>query len=468
MPNAFPYGEQLRSFLGLISVFAIAWLFSLDRRAFPWRVVFYGTGIQVLFGLFVLRTQAGSAIFLHLNDGVVRLLQFTTEGSRFLFGSYIDRDFTFALHVLPTIVFFSSLSAILYHLGLMQVVVRGVAWLMQRTLGTSGAETLSAAANIFVGQTEAPLLIRPYVAQMTESELASVMVGGFATVAGGVMAAYVGMLSPHFPHIAGHLIAASVMSAPAALVISKILVPEKGIPETLGKLPKDLPTPYVNLIDAAATGAADGLRLALNVGAMLLAFVALISFTDFLLTLPSHLYNRWAWAKAVVALQAKGLALPQGCASQSNSIDASLLIGCIEKASELLGDTSLRAWPEITLERILAWIDWPIAILLGVPIEDSEKVAAILGKRIVLNEFVAYVDLARNLESSHPISHRAATITTYALCGFANFGSIAIQIGGIGTIAPSRRKDLARLGLRAMLGGLLASYATACVAGIFI
>lgn len=463
-----PLWLRLVSLGGLVVMIALAWLLSYDRKAFPWRIVLYGTGLQLVFGVLVLRTSAGLWFFSVLNDAVTRLLTFTTDGSRFLFGDYLDDHFTVALNVLPTIIFFSALMTVLYHLGVMQRVVKGVAWVMQRTLKTSGAETLSAAANIFVGQTEAPLVVKPFVADMTESELMAVMVGGFATVAGGVMAAYVGMLRTHFPDIAGHLIAASVLSAPAGLVMAKVLLPEKSTSRTAGSLELDAKSPYANVIDAAATGAADGLKLAMNVGAMLLAFMALVALVNWLFALPALLHNQAEWRAVLAGLAEWHLAVPEGCPTDGvGDLDAAGLSRCIH-ASGALAQTgqSLDAWEPMTMQRILGWLGWPLAFVMGVAPEDCATVSALLGERIVLNEFVAYVDLAQNLASEHAMRARSATILTYALCGFANLGSIAIQLGGIGAIAPERRQDLARLGMRAMIGGLLASYATACVAGL--
>jgi CNT family concentrative nucleoside transporter len=283
-------------------------------------------------------------------------------------------------------------------------------------MGTSGAETLSAAGNIFVGQTEAPLLIKPFIENMTRSELMAVMTGGFATVAGGVLAAYVGMLVAYFPDIAGHLMAASVMSAPAALVIAKIMIPERGEPETRGTLELDLERPDVNVIDAASRGASEGLQLALNVGAMLLAFIALIALVNALI----------AWGGGLVGLE------------------------------------------DLTLERILGWILAPLAWIMGVSWADAPTVGALMGIKTVVNEFVAYLGLSDLLSGAGSLSPRSAVIATYALSGFANFSSIAIQIGGIGGIAPSRRHDLSRIGLRAMIGGSIAAFMTAAIAGMMI
>lgn len=417
-----PWYQRLTSLFGVLVMVGLAWAMSRDRRRFPWRIVAWGIGLQLVFAIFVLKTSAGAWIFAKLNDAVVELLAFTNEGSRFVFGAYLDERFTVALNVLPTIIFFSSLMAVAYHLGLMQRVVSGLAWVMQRTLGTSGAETLSAAANIFVGQTEAPLVVKPYVARMTLSELNSVMVGGFATVAGGVLAAYVGMLHERLPDIAGHLIAASVMSAPAALVVAKVMVPETDAPVTRGHVSLAREKLDANLIDAAARGAGEGLHLALNVGAMLLAFLALVALVNYLVGLPVELYN--------VAF-----------------------------------DTSHAPW---TLQEIFGYAFSPVAFVLGVPPEECLAVGSLLGEKVVLNEFVAYVHLGEQLAAGEGVGYRGAIISTYALCGFANFGSIAIQLGGIGGIAPERRSDLARLGLRAMFGGVLAACMTAALAGFLL
>jgi CNT family concentrative nucleoside transporter len=323
----------------------------------------------------------------------------------------------FAFGVLPTIIFFSSLMAVLYHLGIMQRVVKGMAHVMQRTMGTSGAETLSAAGNIFVGQTEAPLLVRPFVDKMTISELMAVMTGGFATVAGGVLAAYVGMLRGVFPDIAGHLLSASIMSAPAALVIAKVMIPEPNpeLSETYGGVKHELKSEDANVIDAAARGASEGLGLALNVAAMLLAFIALISLVNALL----------GWGGGLLGLEG------------------------------------------LTLEGLLGAVLAPLAWLMGVSWADAAAVGELMGLKTVLNEFVAYLRLSTMLGEG-ALEPRSVIIATYALSGFANFSSIAIQIGGIGGIAPGRRSDLSRLGLRAMIAGSIAAFMTATVAGMLV
>lgn len=424
--EAVTLGQRAMSLAGLFAMVAIAWGFSNDRGRFPWRTVAWGIGLQFVFALFVLKTEVGLRFFSVLNDVVMSLLSFTERGTAFVFGDLARNDFTIALNVLPTIVFFSSLTTVLYHLGLMQRLVSAFAWIMQRTMRTSGSETLSTAANVFVGITEAPLVVAPFVNTMTMSELMAVMTGGFATIAGGVLAAYVGMLKGVFPDIAGHLIAASVMSAPAALVIAKVMFPETEPSDTAGEVTLELDKPDVNLVDAAARGAAQGLKLALNVGAMLLAFIALIALANALLGLPVDLYNDWA-----------GL---EGAAR----------------------------WAPLTLQDILGWVFWPLAFLMGIPVAECSLVGTLLGEKVVLNEFIAYLHLGQWLEEGVALSQRSLVIVSYALCGFANFGSIAVALGGIGGIAPDRRHDLAKLGLRAMFGGLLAGCMTATLAGLLI
>lgn len=430
---------RLRSLLA-IGVLAVgAWALSVDRRSVPWRIVLWGLGLQFVFALLILRTPFGAAVFAVANDIIMAGVGFTLAGAEFIFGNLVGNnvpvgvgepgngDFAaegrhvartgafVAFNVLPTIIFFASVMTVLYHLGVMHRVVGGIAWGMQRTMGTSGAETLSAAGNIFVGQTEAPLLVKPFVARMTQSELMSVMTGGFATVAGGVMAAYAGMLAGFFPDIAGHLMAASLMSAPAALVVAKLMVPEEEKAQTAGQLRTKLERPDVNVIEAAARGASEGLKLALNVGAMLLAFLAMIALLNAVL----------GWAAGLVGIEG------------------------------------------LTLERILGWVLAPVAWVMGVPWEEAAPVGSLMGIKTVANEFVAFLGLAGEMADGQ-LSPRAATIATYALSGFANFSSIAIQIGGIGGIAPRRRQDLARLGLRAMIGGSIAAFMTAAIAGVLI
>ncbi len=448
-----PFSARLVSLLGMITLLFLGWLLSADRKAVPWRVILWGTTLQFLFALFILRTPLGARIFAGANDVVVALLGFTVEGAKFIFGDLVWNNVPvgageaggnapmvpvagtvaqtgafFAFNVLPTIIFFSSLMTVLYYLGVMQKVVKGMAWVMMRTMKTSGAETLSAAGNIFLGQTEAPLLIKPFIERMTMSELHTVMTAGFATVAGGVMAAYVGMLVFHFPDIAGHLLAASVMSAPAAIVFGKLMFPEKEEPETRDALHTQIEKIDANLIDAAARGAGDGLKLAANVGAMLLAFIALIALLNALL----------GWTAAVIGLT--GLLQNAGWLDPGQAFNLSSFLG---------------------------WVLAPLAWLMGVPWKDATTVGSLLGIKTVVNEFVAYLQLG-DLLNAGSLSPRSIIIATYALCGFANFSSIAIQIGGIGGIAPSRRSDLARLGLRAMVAGTLAAFMTATIAGLLV
>jgi len=395
--------------LGLVTMLLIAWLLSNNRRMIPWRTVIMGCLLQFVFALLILKTAAGEAFFARASDLVTAFLDFSDAGARFVFGDNFTEHF-FAFKVLPTIIFFSSFITVLYYLNVLQWVVKGFAWLMMRVMGTSGAESLSASANIFVGQTEAPLLIRPYVGTMTVSELMAVMTGGFATIAGGVLAAYVGMGVP-----AGHLIAASVMSAPAALVMAKLMYPETEESLTAGEVRVTVEKPWVNVIDAAAEGATAGLKLVLNVAAMLIAFLALIAV-----------------------------------------INAGL------------GQVGLWfGYQGLTLEMVFGYLLRPLAWLMGVPWAEADEVGTLLGIKTVLNEFVGYVRM-EEMKTAGQLSARSEAIATYALCGFSNFSSIAIQIGGIGGIAPERKGDLARLGLRAMVAGSLACFQTATIAGMLL
>lgn len=405
--------EKAMSLIGLIVMIAIAYGFSTSRRNIKWKTVLVGIGLQLFFALIILKTPYGRDVFEGAKDVFNAILGYTMEGSAFLFGDLTKPakvGWIFATMVLPTIIFMSSLMSVLYHVGLMQKIVEWTAKIMMKTMGTSGAESLSAAANIFVGQTEAPLVIKPFVDTMTKSELMALMTGGMATVAGGVLAAYVGLGVD-----AGHLLAASVMSAPAALAVAKLMVPETEESLTKGVVNIDLPKTHANLIDAAAAGAGEGLTLALNVGAMLLAFIALVAMFNGLL----GLVGGWV------------------------------------------------GFPQLSFELIVGYLFAPFAFLMGVAWEDCIQVGVMLGKKTVLNEFVAYLDLQAAIQAGS-ISQRSITIATYALCGFANFSSIAIQLGGIGGIAPSRRKDLAKLGIQSLIGGTLACFMTACIAGLLI
>lgn len=415
--------EKLIALVGMLVMLGIAVLLCppAHRKYINLRVVVVGILLQLVFAFLILRTPVNK-VFDWANTAVNELLNFTNKGSGFIFGSLLNMEshgFIFAFQVLPTIIFFSSLMTVLYYLGVMQLIVNVVAKAMVKTLKTSGSETLSAAANIFVGQTEAPLVIKPFVANMTRSELMAVMTGGMATVAGGVMASYVGLLRNDIPGIAGHLMAASVMSAPAALVFAKIMVPETEESETAGENVKlDSEKIDANVIDAAARGAGEGLTLALNVAAMLLAFIALLAMVN-----------------AVIGLMGGWVGLP-----------------------------------ELSLEKIFGWIFAPLAFLMGVPWQDAGVIGSLLGQKTMLNEFVAYSQLAEMVkpESGIQLQARSEIIATYALCGFSNLSSIAIQIGGIGGIAPSRRGELAQLGIRAVIAGSLACFMTAAIAGILL
>ena len=413
---------------GLAVLIGIAFLFSNNKRAVDWRLVATGVALQIAFAALVLLVPGGKDAFEAIGHGFVRVLGFVNEGSNFVFGGLMDVDslgFIFAFQVLPTIIFFASLMGVLYHLGVMQWIVRGMAWAITRVMRVSGAETTSVCASVFIGQTEAPLTIKPYISRMTQSELLTIMIGGMAHIAGGVLAAYVTMLggSDEAAQVfyAKHLLAASIMAAPATLVIAKILVPETAEPLTRGTVNMEVEKSTVNVIDAAAVGARDGLRLALNVGAMLLAFIALIALINWPLT----------WLGEVTGLAA-ALGKPTDLAT------------------------------------ILGYVLAPIAWVIGTPWADATAVGGLIGEKIVLNEFVAYAHLSEILKGGTDIvlSPEATLIATYALCGFANFSSIAIQIGGIGGLAPDRRSDLARFGLRAVLGGSIATFMTATIAGV--
>ena len=437
-----PFAQRAMGVVGIGAMIGIAWILSSDRRKVNWRLVGFGVGLQFVFGFLVLKTGVGQALFDGASAVFQQLLAFTEDGARFIFGNLVRNNVPvgqpvggpsdmavlqtgenwantgayFAFSVLPTIIFFASLTSVLYYLGIMQRVVRSIAWIMQRTMRTSGAETLSVAGNIFVGMTEAPLMVKPFIGRLTVSELNTVMVGGFATIAGGVMAAYVGMLTPYFPDIAGHLLTASVMNAPAALVISKLLVPESGVPETADSVKVEVEREEANVIDAAAAGASQGLHLALNVGAMLLAFIALLALVNFGV----------GWMGGLVGVEG------------------------------------------LTLERIFGWVLAPLVWLLGLSWNDAGIVGSLVGVKLVATDFVAYLQLAGIMETAGTLSPRGAVIATYALLGFANIPSIAIQIGGIGGIAPKRRGDLSRLGLKAMVGGNLAAFMSAGLAGLLL
>ncbi|HEY5803742.1 MAG TPA: nucleoside transporter C-terminal domain-containing protein [Lysobacter sp.] len=414
---------------GLSVLIGIAWLFSTNRRRVDWKLVATGVSLQIAFAAVVLLMPGGREAFDAIGHGFVKVLSFVGEGSKFIFGSLMDVStygFIFAFQVLPTIIFFAALMGVLYHLGVMQAVVRAMAWAITKVMRVSGAETTSVCASVFIGQTEAPLTVRPYIPKMTESELITMMIGGMAHIAGGVLAAYVGMLGGGDPEqqafYAKHLLAASIMAAPATLVIAKILVPETGEPLTRGTVKMEVEKNTANIIDAAAAGAGDGLRLALNIGAMLLAFIALIALINWPLT----------WLGDVTGIAA-----------------------AIGKPTDLA--------------TIFGYVLAPLAWVIGTPWADASVVGSLIGQKVVINEFVAYLQLADIVNgkvAGVTLSDQGRLIATYALCGFANFSSIAIQIGGIGGLAPERRQDLARFGLRAVLGGSIATFMTATIAGV--
>ncbi len=405
-------GARLVSALGFAAMIAIAWGFSENRRRFPWRTVLWGASLQLSLGVVLLRTRVGEAFFRVTNGAVELFIRYVDAGVRFVFGALVDTGFSILVNVLPIIVFMGSFFAVLYHLGVLQRVVDALARLLSRTMGTSGAESLAAVANVFVGMTEAALIVKPYLERMTRSELFALMTLGMATVAGSVMLAYVGMLGSDY---AGHLATASLLSAPAGLLLAKVIVPETQAPETASASHAPVEIPSVNAIDAAAQGAIAGLRLAAYVGALLVAFVAMVAMLN----------DGIAFAGAQVGV------------------------------------------PDLTLQRLLGWLLAPLAWLMGVPWQDAARVGSLLGIKTVLNEFLAYQELATLIHGA-AIAPRSATIASYALCGFANFGSLAILLGGIGGLAPSRRPEVARFGLLSILSGSLASFMTACIAGILL
>ena len=426
----------LRGILGVAVLLLVAYLFSSDRKRINWRLVVTGVILQVVFALGVLKVGAVRAVFRWISQGFVEILNFSSAGAEFLFGGLVsDIDgfgFIFAFQVLPTIVFFSALSSFLYYLGILQRIVYGFAWIMSKTMHLSGAESLAAAGNIFLGQTESPLLVKPYLDRMTKSEIMCLMTGGMATIAGGVFAAYIGFLGGIDEELrlqfATHLLSASIMSAPAAIVAAKMLVPESK-PDELDRnvlIPRD--KIGSNLLDAISIGTTDGLKLAINVGAMLLVFTAFI-----------YMFN---------ALFMK--------------------IGSVTELNGTIATATDGAYEGLSLQYVLGLFFAPLAWLLGVPSADIMQVGQLLGEKTILNEFFAYSSLGQMKEAGKFTSERSIIIATYALCGFANFASIGIQIGGIGAIAPGQRKNLAALGVKALIGGTIACFMTAAIAGVLV
>jgi len=413
---------KMISVFGLVAFLAMAWLLSNNRRRFPWRTVLSGLGLQFAFAAFILKTRAGARVFEGAQKAVSRLGDFSDEGAAMAFGPLAKGDvlkgafgdgnaYVFAISISATIIFISALSALLYHWGILQRIVQGMAWVMQRVMGTSGTESLGAASNIFLGQTEAALLVKPYIPRMTQSELMALMTTGMSTIASGVMVIY-----PKLGMDAGHILTASVLGAPAGLLVAKIMFPEMEKSETAGGAPMKVERTDANSLDSLCRGTSEGVHLAINVMGMLIAFVAVVALGNALL-------------------------------------------------SGVQGMAGIAPENQFTLQTILGWLNAPFAWLMGAPWKDCQLVGQVLGERIVMNEFVGYISLAKQKALLDP---RSFTIATYALCGFANFASIAIQIGGIGAMAPTRRADLAKLGFRAMLAGLLACYIFATVAGMLI
>ncbi len=406
-------GARLVSVLGFAVMIGVAWAFSTDRQRVPWRTVLAGSLLQLGLGVLLLKTPVGDLFFAVMRTVVDSFIGYTMEGVRFVFGALVDTGFSIVVNVLPIIVFSGSFFGVLYHLGILQRLVNVLGAVLSRVMRTSGAESLCAVANLFVGMTEAALVIRPYLERMTRSELFMLMTVGMSTVAGSVMLAYVGILGGG--DYAGHLATASLLSLPAGILLAKVMIPESELAETLQGGHADVERNSVNVIDAAAEGAIAGLRLAGYVGALLIAFVAMIALVN-----------------------------------------------------DVIG--SVGGWlgaPDLTLQALFGIVMAPVAWLMGVPWEDASQVGSLLGVKTVLNEFLAYQELARLTEAGL-LNARSAMIASYALCGFANFGSLAILLGGIGSLAPSRRSEIARLGLRSILSGSLATFMTACVAGLLL
>lgn len=426
--------EYLRALFGLLVLIGVAYLFSNNRKAVDWKLVLVGISLQIFFGLMITKVDWVADMFHAVSTGFVTFLGFSNDGAKFLFGDLATNTYgyIFAFQVLPTVIFFSTVTAGLYYLGVLQKVVFGIAWIMSKTMRLSGAESLSAAGNIFLGQTEAPLLVRPFVANMTKSELMCLMTGGMATIAGGVLAGYVSFLGGTDPvqqtRFASYLLSASIMNAPAAIVLSKVLFPETHPEQIDTELRINKENLGANLIDALSTGAADGLKLALNIGGMLLAFIAVIAAINYFLT---DMVGQWlglnAWVKS----------------STGGTFDS------------------------FSMEYILGQVFRVFAFVMGVNWKDTLAVGSLLGQKTVINEFVAYLSLT-DMKSGGLLSSKSIVIATYALCGFSNFSSIAIQVGGIGGMAPNQQSNLSRLGMRALLAATLACMMTATIAGVLV
>jgi concentrative nucleoside transporter, CNT family len=431
----------LRGLFGLTVVTALAFLFSNNKKKINWKLVGTGIVLQFAFAFIVLKTDVGRTIFNECSKFFVWLFSFASDGAQFVFGALAKGPGTsgslgmiFAFQVLPTIIFFACFMSILYYLGIMQRIVQGIAYVMLRLLGTSGAESLDVAANTFIGQTEAPLVIRPYLPTLTNSELFTIMTSGMAHIAGGVLAAYMQMLGIAYAkatglpvdasqvYFAGHLLAASIMAAPATMVVAKLLMPETDTPLTMGTVRVKIERTHSNIIEAAAGGAGDGVRLAINVGGMLIAFIALIALIN-------------------------------------------ALLGYIGDFSGLNAVCQTHFQQKLSLELLFGFVFQFIAFTIGVPWHDSLNVGSLMGIKLVVNEFVAYLRMSE-MVSAGMLSQKAIVIATYALCGFANFSSVAIQIGGLSPLAENRRSDIAKLGLKSVLGGTIATWMTASIAGL--
>jgi CNT family concentrative nucleoside transporter len=425
----------LRAFFGLVFIVGVAWLFSKNKKSINWKLVAGGLILQIVLGFLITRIDIVNSIFTFASQFFVKVIEFTNEGTKFLFDGLLTTDefgFIFAIKVLPTIIFFSTLSTGLYYLGILQKIVYAFAWIMSKTMRLSGAESLSAAGNIFLGQTEAPLLVRPFIPKMTKSEIMCLMTGGMATIAGGVLAGYVAFLGGNDvaeqTKYATFLLTASVMNAPAAIVMAKILIPEQDYDNLNRELQISGEKTGVNLIDAFARGAADGLKLALNVGAMLLAFIAIIAAINFVL---------------------------EG------------FIGELTGLNQWVFESTDGVFDGLSLQYILGNIFRIFAFMMGVDWVDSLQVGSLLGQKTVINEFVAYLDLSQ-MKASGLLNDKSLVIATFSLCGFSNFSSIAIQIGGIGGMAPNRQGDISKMGMRALLGASLATMLTGTLAGALL